>query len=201
MHFPLQEILQYVTQYGPIALFVLLVLGIVGLPIPDETLMVFTGALMAKGKLDPLQTWIAGVTGSMSGITISYLIGRTAGHAFLAKFGPWLHLTPERQEKMHEWFKGYGHWSLTLGYFVPGVRHFSAVFAGMSELEWPVFARFAYSGSVLWVSTFLGLGYLLGDAWESAAENLHRTLGIIVLVVAAVGGLAFFIRRSYAGKR
>ncbi len=200
MHLPIDQILQYVTQYGPIALFVLLVLGIVGLPVPDETLMVFTGALIAKGKLDPLTTWLAGVGGSMSGITISYIIGRTAGHAFLAKFGPWLHLTPERQEKMHAWFKGYGHWSLTFGYFVPGVRHFSAVFAGMSDLEWPVFARYAYSGSVLWVTTFLGIGYLLGDTWESATENLHRTIGILVVGGIVIGAVVFLVRRRYAKK-
>ena len=108
---------------------------------------------------------------------------------------------PERQEKMHKFFEGYGHWSLTFGYFVPGVRHFSAVFAGMSDLKWPVFARFAYAGSIIWVTTFLGIGYLLGDAWESALENLHRTIGIAAVVLAAGGVLAFYIRRRYAEKR
>ena len=59
-----------------------------------------------------------------------------------------------------------GHWALTFGYFIPGVRHFTAYAAGMSELEAPQFALFAYSGAVLWVGTFLSLGYFLGERWD-----------------------------------
>src|ERR1035441_6007682 len=46
-------------------------------------------------------------------------------------------------EKAHAWFRRAGHWSLTIGYFIPGVRHFTAYAAGMSDLEAPTFAAYA----------------------------------------------------------
>ena len=63
---------------------------------------------------------------------------------------------------------------MTFGYFVPAVRHFTALVAGMSELEYRIFAVFAYSGAVIWVSTFVGLGYIVGDNWEPVMRLVHR---------------------------
>ena len=191
MHLDLDMVMQWVSLYGPIALFVLLVLGIAGLPVPDETLMVFCGALIGKGTLNPEATFAAAFLGSATGITVSYFIGKTAGKPFLDKFGPWMHLTPARLEQVHKWFEGYGHWSLTFGYFVPGVRHFTAVVAGMSNLEYPVFARFAYAGALLWITTFLTLGYIIGDTWRSAAEHVQRVVGYAVALIAI--GIAIFL--------
>ena len=73
--------------------------------------------------------------------------------------------------KVHDWFERIGRWSLFLGYYVAGVRHFTAMVAGASDLEYPVFAAFAYAGAFTWVLTFLSIGYFLGDQWESASEN------------------------------
>lgn len=200
MHLDLDMVLQWVSLYGPIALFVLLILGIVGLPVPDETLMVFCGALIGKGTLHPVTTFAAAFLGSATGITVSYFIGKTAGKPFLDKFGPWMHLTPERLEQVHKWFDGYGHWSLTFGYFVPGVRHITAIVAGMTGLQYPVFARFAYAGSLIWVSTFLTLGYVIGDAWRAAAENAHQVAGIAAIVIVVVLGIIWYVRYKQHNK-
>src|SRR6266498_4731136 len=72
----LASILNWVSVYGAPALFVLLMLGIVGLPIPDETLLVFSGYLIYRGTLHPATTWIFAFAGSACGITLSYTIGR-----------------------------------------------------------------------------------------------------------------------------
>ena len=200
MHLDLDMVLQWVSLYGPAALFVLLVLGIVGLPVPDETLMVFCGALIGKGTLNLAATLAAAFFGSATGITMSYFIGRTAGKPFLDKFGPWMHLTPERLEQVHKWFEGYGHWSLTFGYFVPGVRHFTAVVAGMTNLEYPVFARYAYSGALIWVTTFLTLGYIIGDTWRTAAENVHQVVGVVAAIAAVVIAIVLFVRSKRGAK-
>ena len=84
-------------------------------------------------------------------------------------------------------------WSLTFGYFIPGVRHFTAYAAGMSDLEYPTFARFAYAGAALWASAFIGLGYLLGERWQAVQRNIHHYLvvGAIAAVVLAAGYLAW----------
>ena len=182
-----QHVLAWITQYGYGAIFVLLVFGIVGLPVPDETLLTFTGYLIYKGHLSPPLAFISALTGSASGITVSYTLGRVFGMALIHRFGKYLHVTPERLDRAHAWFERIGHWALTLGYFIPGVRHLTAYAAGISSLEPPRFALFAYTGSLLWVSTFLSLGYLLGERWQVVQRNLDRyLLGVAVGLAALV---------------
>ncbi len=180
----------WVAHYGGFALFALLVFGIVGLPVPDETLLVLSGYLIFRGTLNPLGTWLGAMLGSICGITCSYIIGRTAGVGFIhSKFGKWLHITGESIHKIHDWFHHLGHWALFLGYFVPGVRHFTALVAGTSCLEYRPFALFAYSGACVWVTSFMALGYFLGDNWERVYEVIHRNLteaGIAAIALIAV---------------
>lgn len=184
----MEALFDWIIAHGPQSLFVLLVLGIVGLPIPDETLMTFSGYLIWSGRFHPLQTFSAALAGSMCGITISYLLGRWLGHAAIVRFGPRVGLTQPRWLMVESWFNRIGCWTLTFGYYVAGVRHFTAVVAGAAELNFPSFAGHAYLGSLLWVSTFLGLGYLLGESWQVAIEYAHRW-SYILLALLVVGGL------------
>jgi membrane protein DedA with SNARE-associated domain len=96
-------------------------------------------------------------------------------------------------EKAHSWFRRAGHWSLTFGYFIPGVRHLTAYAAGMSDLEYPTFGLFAYAGAALWASAFIGLGYLLGERWKAVQRNIDHYLagGAIAAVILAAGYLAW----------
>ena len=180
-----QTILHWVSQYGYAGIFFLLVLGIVGLPIPDETLLTFAGYLVYKGHLQPVPTLAASFLGSVCGISVSYALGRTLGLYLLHEYGPLVHLTPEKVEEVHQWFERVGRWGLTFGYFFPGIRHLTAYVAGASKLELPVFALFAYAGALLWSVTFITLGYFFGEQWAHVLEKVHGPLAIGSLLVAA----------------
>ena len=183
----MELLFQWISQYGYAGLFVLLVLGIVGLPVPDETLLVFSGYLISKGRFQPMLAFVSAFAGSICGISISYLIGRTLGHAAIERYGKWLHVTPAKVELVHQWFRKVGNWLLTVGYFIPGVRHFTALVAGMSGLEYRVFAPFAYVGGAIWVTLFLSLGYWFGENWQSILTLTHRyTLPVALLAAGAV---------------
>ena len=181
------EIGQWIATYGYPAIFVLLVFGIVGLPVPDETLLTFTGYLVFKGHLKLAPAFLSAFLGSSCGITLSYVLGRTFGIALIHRYGKYIHLTEARIARVHEWFERVGRFGLTIGYFIPGVRHFTAYAAGISALELPVFAIFAYSGAFIWASTFIALGYFLGDRWESTSAEIHRYVLIACGVTLAVG--------------
>ena len=184
-----QQVLAWITQYGYLAIFLLLVFGIVGLPVPDETLLTFTGYLIFKKHLVLPMAFATALAGSISGITISYWLGRTFGLALIHRYGRYIHITEDHIKKAHAWFERVGRWGLTFGYFVPAVRHFTAYAAGMSELEPHYFALFAYSGAVLWVSTFLSIGYFLGERWQAVQENVHEVLliGSAAAAIVIVG--------------
>jgi len=191
-----EQIGQWISTYGYPAIFVLLVFGIVGLPVPDETLLTFTGYLIFKGRLHLLPAFFSAFTGSACGITISYILGRTFGLALIHRYGKYIHLTEERIQYAHNWFERVGRWGLTFGYFVPGVRHFTAYAAGMSCLSPPEFAAFAYSGAFLWASAFISLGYFLGERWESTSEEIHKYL-LLATGLAILAGLLYFAWRKW----
>ena len=175
------------------AIFSLLVLGIVGLPVPDETLLTFTGYLVFIGHLSPPLAFLSAFAGSACGITLSYTLGRTFGLTLIHRYGRYLRITEAHVEKAHVWFRRAGHWSLTFGYFIPGVRHFTAYAAGMSDLEYPTFALFAYSGAALWATAFISLGYLLGEQWKAVQANIDHYLAgcFIAIVILAAAYLAW----------
>jgi membrane protein DedA with SNARE-associated domain len=192
----LNTVLNWVTHYGYAGLFGLLILGIVGLPVPDETLLVFSGYLISRGRLHPALTFAAGFSGSVCGISISYAIGRTLGHAAVLRLGRYIGLTQTRMERMHRWFQTTGEWLLAFGYFIPGVRHFTALVAGASELEFRTFARFAWSGAAVWVACFLAIGYFVGENWQRAIALVHRyTLAAVLLALGAIILFAYLHRK------
>ncbi|BDC49745.1 alkaline phosphatase [Bryobacterales bacterium F-183] len=190
----MEAVFVWITTYGYIALFCLLMLGIVGLPIPDETLMVFCGYLISEGRLDPMATWLTAFAGSATGITISYILGRKWGLTVVHRFGKYMHLTPERWDKVMRWFDKIGHWTLFIGYYIAGVRHFTAVVAGASGCKTPTFALYSYTGGALWVTIFLSLGYVVGANWKVMAEKVHHNLAIVSGVLFALIAIYFLVR-------
>ena len=197
---PIHEFQSWIASYGYPAIFILLVTGIVGLPVPDETLLTLTGYLIFSGTLRLAPSCVSALLGTMSGVTISYIIGRIGGGRFLHRFGARLHIRPESVDRVHGWFKRWGHWSLTIGYFVPGVRHVIAIVAGSTGLEYRTFALFAYSGSVVWVGVFITAGYYLGERWQAFPQAMTN-VALWLLAAALSGALAFWAIRAYRRRR
>ncbi|MBZ5631702.1 MAG: DedA family protein [Acidobacteriia bacterium] len=188
----MEGVFAWVAAHGYGALYLLLALGVVGLPIPDETLLVFTGYLIFRGKLHPVGAFAAAVAGAWTGISLSYVLGRTLGLGAVQRYGKYVHLTETRLLRVHRWFEHMGHWALFVGYYIAGVRHFTALLAGTSGLELRTFAAYAWTGGALWVTTFLTLGYFLGENWRHVAELLHRYVGYASVAIVA-GGLLWYV--------
>lgn len=182
----MDALLNWIPEYGYPALFLLLMLGIVGLPIPDETLLTFSGYLIFKNELALMPTMVAAFLGSICGITISYAIGRRLGMYFVRTLGRILRITPDDLDRVKAWYVRWGKYALLVGYFVPGVRHLVALVAGSSNLPLVIFIPFAYTGALIWSATFLGLGYGLGETWMHASATVHRGL-------AVAGGIVFMV--------
>jgi len=184
-------VMHWISSYGYVGLAVLLMLGITGIPVPDETLLTFAGYMVFKGRLQLIPTLVSAFAGSCVGISLSYAIGRFPSLWLLRRMGHrLLKVSEERMEKAEAWFKRYGKWLLPFGYFVPGLRHILAIVAGGTRLGWSVFALFAFSGALVWSVTFVSLGYFLGENWQYAIAVVQRHIVLIVLpLVLLVAGI------------
>lgn len=199
---PLEQLQVWIAQYGYAAIYALLAVGIVGLPVPDESLLTLTGFLVFKGTLRPVPAGLSAVAGTLTGISISYAIGTIGGKTFVRRFGQKLRLSPDRIKKVEAWFRKRGRWSLVVGYFIPGVRHLIAIVAGSSGLPYAPFARYAYSGALLWSCGFIAGGYFLGEQWTRFPDAVRPVvLGIVVLGMLTAGGYILYRRIRERRKR
>jgi membrane protein DedA with SNARE-associated domain len=192
----------WISSYGYWGLIALLMLGIAGFPVADETLLTFAGFLVYKGELQLAPTLLSAFGGSCLGITVSYTIGRFPGLYVVHKMGSRISKFSEAPlAKSERWFRRYGKWLLLFAYFVPGLRHLIAVVAGATKLSMPVFAAFAYVGALIWSVTFICLGYTLGENWGIVMTGLHRYMVFAAAMVAILLAAWILLRSAFLTHR
>lgn len=177
--------------YGSFALFILLSVGIFGLPVPEETVLILAGISMKNGDLAIIPVFIAAYLGTVLGITISYLLGRVAGHSFLREYGRFF---PKLKS-----LKTLTKWTLLVGYLIPGLRHFTGIFAGFESIKFKEFALWAYSGAFFWVSFYLSIGFFSGNYFlffANTLQNLEFVMDLftLFLTLAFIGYLIYKIK-------
>jgi len=189
---------QFLAQYGYIAIFTLLMLGIVGPFIPDDTILVLAGVAVHRGELQMGTTIAVAYAGSLCGISLSYALGRTGAVYALERYPPVKRWIGKHLPQVRKWFEKYGKWTLFFGYFIAGLRHFTALAAGMSDLKLKTFAAYAFPGGLVWVSCFISIGYFLGAEWEQIRHRFDRgaLIGLGVLVLIGAAGWLIHNRRS-----
>jgi membrane protein DedA with SNARE-associated domain len=197
----METLTYWLSHYGYAGVFTLLMLGILGVPVPEETLLTFAGVLVYRGHLQLAPTLAAAMAGSGCGITVSYGLGRVFGLVLTRRFGRMLHVQPEKLEQVHGWFERVGHWALLWGYFLPGIRHVTALLAGATKLRYADFGLFAYAGAVVWSLTFVSLGTLGGHQWARVSEQVHENLLLASAAVVVLLAGGYVVRRLVTARR
>jgi membrane protein DedA with SNARE-associated domain len=190
-------IVQAFDQHGYLVLFLSLFLEMLALPLPGELMMGSAGVMVFQGKLSWFGIIMAGGSGVCLGMTVSYLIGYRLGLPFFNKYGKYVHFGPDKIEKTSEWFTKHGNKLLIAAYYIPGVRHFTGYFSGVTRISFRKYAIYAYSGAFLWVTVFVTIGKLLGPQWE----KFHHSISRYLFIGAAFAGLLFlfvYIMKRYS---
>jgi membrane protein DedA with SNARE-associated domain len=194
---PLSSIMSYIAQYGYFAMFGLLALGFVGIPVPDETLIVTFGGLTAEGHFRFWAALVVTFLGSMTGMLLSYGLGRGIGKPLLDKYGKWIMITPKRLSATEQWFAKYGNWSVLLGYFVPGLRQVTSYLAGVYGLSLRIYLAYAGIGAAIWCTTFLYIGHTFGRHWRRVAFFVHVHVWRIMFAVIAFLLVAWIVHKVW----
>jgi membrane protein DedA with SNARE-associated domain len=86
---------------------------------------------------------------------------------------------------------------LLFGYYVPGVRHLTAIVAGTSKLRPFTFGVFAYTGACLWVVTFVSIGYVFGEKWSQVLNEIQDHLDVALWIAAGLLVMFFMLRYAF----
>ena len=173
-------------NYGYIVIFFTLMVELIAFPMPGELLMTYCGYLVYQNKLNwGLSIIVAGL-GASIGITVSYFIGKLLGNTFFEKYGARVHLGPERLEKVGTWFDKYGNKLIIVAFFIPGVRHITGYFSGITKVKFKEFSFNAYLGAFLWATVFISLGKGVGSKWDKYHSLLTKYSIILSLVIGAI---------------
>lgn len=182
----LQTVIELINNYGYIILFSALVLELIAFPIPGEPMMAYCGFLVYENKLNWITSILVATTGVTLGITISYITGSKLGESFFKKYGSYVHLGPKRLETASVWFNSYGTKLIFLAYFIPGVRHITGYFSGITKLTYKKFALNAYIGALIWTSTFISLGNFLGLGWYKLHDYIKEATIIGAIIITLI---------------
>ncbi|MDT0533213.1 VTT domain-containing protein [Micromonospora sp. DSM 115977] len=161
---------------------------LIGFFLPGDSLLFTAGLLTADGKYITYPLWLVCLL-----ITIAAIAGDQVGYAFGRKVGPALFRRPNsklfKQEnvlKAHEFFEKYGARSIVLARFVPIVRTFTPIVAGVSRMNYRTFVIYNVIGGVLWGTGVTVLGYFLGQIPFVKANIEMILIGIVLISVIPI---------------
>ena len=190
-----------ISQYGYLAVFVLMLAESACIPIPSEVTMMLGGALAAgavQGAHPALfGVFVAGVLGNVAGSYISWAVGKYAGQAAIARWGRRVGIREHEIDKAAAWFERHGPVAVLVGRVVPVIRTFISLPAGFADMPAGVFGLYTTFGVIPWTAALAIAGYALGANWEHVANDFkgptYAIAGILV-----VGFVVLIIRRRKA---
>ena len=183
-----EEVLTALLVYGYPVLGLILLLGAIGLPLPDGVATTVAGSLAAQGRLDWVWAGTITVTASILGDSVGYGLGRLLSREVLERHGRWLGYTSARQARVQSLFDQYG--SLTVFItrtFMSYLSSVASLLAGMSHFRLSKFLAIALVGRLMWTAAYLGLGYGIGADWEAAIGFLTNVSVLFLSLMLLLG--------------
>ena len=187
------SITSLLDHYGPLAVFLFVVVENFGVPIPGETMLIVAAAYAASGHTSIALVVVCCIAGVWTGATLSYLAGRSGGVALMTRLR-----VPERHLARAEgYMTRWGGYTVLFGRYVAFLRSYIGWLAGINKMRPLPFYLWNLAGAVAWTLTFGALGYLLGNNWGL----IEKKLGAGVVVVVAVGVVLYVAYEVYKRRR
>ncbi|WP_139998623.1 DedA family protein [Paenibacillus paridis] len=187
-------LLSIIEEIGYFALFLVLCLGLIGLPIPNEAVVMTGGALAESGVLSPIPAFMMTFLGICSAMTFGYSIGRFAGSKLTVWFSSKKNISKfvEKSEQLSERYGGY---AISLSLCLPFLRHVTPYVMGMNRMAYKRFAIFAYPSALIWTLIYFFIGSVVGDQVQDLSNHIYQYGTWIIYVLAAV--VVLFVAYKY----
>ena len=187
-----------VSSYGYWAVFVLVGLESLGIPLPGETILIFAGTL--AGTSHHLNVWglfAAAAAGAIIGDTIGFWIGDKGGYKLLLRYGRYVRLEEGKLKVGRYIFDRHGGKVVFFGRFVSILRTYAAFLAGTNRMRWHTFLLYNAAGGIVWSGVYAFAAYYAGDSLRHSSGRIDIIIGVIAAVVI-VGGI--LVIRHQGGK-
>jgi membrane protein DedA with SNARE-associated domain len=188
-----QLLSEFFARYGYWVVFFGVMLENSGLPIPGETVLLFSGFLAYHGRLSLSRAILTAITGATLGDSLGYLIGRWGGTALINRFRGRFLLSTRHFHRAEGMILRFGHWAVFVARFITGVRVLAGPLAGAFLMPYPRFLLANFSGAVVWAVTIGWVGYLFGSNWQSLLHLFKQVDTAILLAVVAVAFLVWVV--------
>lgn len=192
--------LSTISQLGYAAIFFLMMLESMIVPVPSEFVMPFAGFLVAQGSFNAVLVILTSTLGSITGSLIFYYIGKTGGYTLVQRYGKYVLVDTQDIKKTEAWFNKRGDLTIFLARLVPVIRHLISLIAGIGKMNVKKFTIYTILGAALWNSILTYLGFLLGQHWNEVSRYLEN-LDLIIVILLIVGCLYFVYRHLKRAKK
>jgi membrane protein DedA with SNARE-associated domain len=190
-------------SWGYVALFIATVLAAMGLPTGSEIVIAYAGAL-ASGHvggsphhLNLFAVIAIATIGELIGSFLGYGIGRVGGRPLVERAGRFVLITNADLDRAERLFERHGEPVVFFGRFIPLLRSFVGLAAGIAEMTVAKFAMFTAFAAAIWCSAFALLGDALGANWDSVLKKVSDA-GYLIAAVIVAGLVVLFLHRLRA---
>ena len=180
--------LDALIQWGGYLLLVAIVFSetglLVGCFLPGDSLLITAGLVAAGGHLNIW--WINGL------LMAAAIVGDSTGYAIGARLGPRIFTReksllfhPKHVERTQRFYEKYGPKTIVIARFVPIIRTFAPVLAGVGQMRYRRFLTYNVAGGIGWVASMSWAGYLLGQTVPNISKHMHL-LVIVIIVLSCI---------------
>lgn len=170
----------------------------VGFFLPGDSLLFTAGFLVQQQifQVNIVVLIICCFAAAVAGNSAGYFIGSNVGRKLFAKSGSRF-FRPEYLAEAEKFYEKHGNKTIVLAMFVPVVRAFTPVVAGIAKMNYRTFVLFNLLGAAIWTSTFLLIGYFAGDILKKAGINIE-VAALLIIFVSLLPGIIHVLQKPEA---
>ena len=166
---------------------------LVGFFLPGDSLLVTAGVFAGTGQLNILHLNMILIAAAILGDTVGYWIGRKTGTALFGRPKSLL-FNPDHLRRAHDFYEKHGGKTIVLARFMPIVRTFAPIVAGMGQMPYRRFLIFNVFGGALWVLSMTLIGYFLGQI-PGVREHIEIVILVVIFLSILPGIIAYLNER------
>jgi len=195
-----EEVVNWVTQYGYLAIFVLVFLQEIGMPnpFPNELLLIFSGYLSFKGFLFFPYVILTAVSADFIGTNLLYLLFFNTGTFIIQNKPRWIPLSSTVIDRLTAKLSKGGKLNIFIFRLTPFTRGYTSVIAGLLRVKPGIFLPLALFSAITWAIVYILTGYFIGPYWDlflQYIDSFKYIMLAILIVVLSLMLLVYFLRK------